>query len=92
MTASTDPWQIVFAKGALRQMRRLPKTTRDRVEAGLRTVAEDPTRPHSNMVRLKADPGFRLRVGRWRALFELEYESRTVRVLGIAARGSAYRK
>ena len=91
-TNGASPWQLVFTKGAVQRMRRIPEAIRNRVEAGMAKVAEDPAAPNSNLAPLTAARVRRLRVGKWRVLFELEHESRTVRVLDVLPRGSAYKK
>jgi mRNA-degrading endonuclease RelE of RelBE toxin-antitoxin system len=35
---------------------------------------------------------WRLRVGNWRAVFEIDYPSRRIDVLKVASRGSVYKK
>jgi mRNA interferase RelE/StbE len=54
-------------------------------------VAADPRAPDSNVARLKGRPEMRLRVGDWRVLFVVDDETRQVRILAVAPRGSVYR-
>ncbi|MYH63792.1 MAG: hypothetical protein F4148_19265 [Caldilineaceae bacterium SB0675_bin_29] len=41
---------------------------------------------------MEGRPGFRLRVGGYRVIFERDDKARTIDVLRVAARGQAYRQ
>ncbi len=53
-------------------------------------LAADPL-ASNNVPPLRATGGFRLRVGDWRVLYSLDYESNLLRVAAILPRGEAYR-
>ena len=54
-------------------------------------LAADPMASNNNVTPLRATGGFRLRVGDWRVLYSLDYESNLLRVAAILPRGEAYR-
>jgi mRNA interferase RelE/StbE len=60
----------------------------ERILDKIELYAGEPQALAANVKRLKGDPGFRLRVGDWRVLFDEDAE--TVRVRGVRPRGSAY--
>lgn len=72
-------------------MARLPRNLRDRIERRLVKVAETPE--HTiGVVRLEARPGYRLRVGDWRIVFEVDRGALIVLVLRVAPRGEVYKR
>jgi mRNA interferase RelE/StbE len=69
-------------------MDRLDPTIRRRVMSALDRLAAD---PHSGTLRkLVSRSEWRLRVGDWRILIELDIETHTIRVTRILPRGRAY--
>lgn len=60
-------WRVQLTRTAQRDLRRLDPPIRGRVEAALRTLAEDPQRAGA-LRKLTSAPEWRLRVGDWRAL------------------------
>jgi mRNA interferase RelE/StbE len=66
----------------------MPRNVAETVVGKITTLAADPYAPNNNATRLQGRPGFRLRVGDWRVLYEVD-ESRLL-VLDIKPRGGAY--
>ncbi len=62
------------------------RTIRGKIER----LAVNPYAPNNNIRALKGRPGYRLRVGDWRVIYELSGDVLLVRVMTIAPRGSAY--
>jgi mRNA interferase RelE/StbE len=70
-------------------MEDLPKVVRRRIEARISGLRNDPRGGASK--KLVMLPGFRLRVGDYRILYEIDDEQRAVRVAAIKHRREAYR-
>ncbi|MBF0168586.1 MAG: type II toxin-antitoxin system RelE/ParE family toxin [Alphaproteobacteria bacterium] len=68
----------------------MPANTARIIRAKVERLAEDPFVSNNNVKILKGRPGFRLRVGDWRVIYELQGSVLVVDVLAIAPRGSAY--
>lgn len=80
--------EIGYTRAAIRDLRKLPRTDRDRVREKIAQYAADPASLANNVTALVRGEGKRLRVGDWRILFE---ESATrVDVLRVRKRGEAY--
>ena len=54
-------------------------------------IARDPHAQHPNVTKLQNRSGYRLRVGDWRIIYELENDRLVILVLKIATRGEIYR-
>ncbi len=82
--------RVVIKKGALRILRRMDRKAAERISAALKKLGDDPDRRDLDIRPLKAQHGFRLRVGAWRVLFERRGDAVTVHA--IRPRGRAYRR
>ena len=81
-------YELEFRPSALRDLRKLSIDVSRRVLAKLERMQED---LHGDVKRLSGDePGFRLRVGEYRALFDLE--DRRIVVRRIRHRREVYGK
>lgn len=67
----------------------MPRNTRELVMKKIEDLALDPFGA-ANVKKLVGQPGWRLRVGDWRVIYDVEQGRLTVRVLRVAARGGAY--
>jgi mRNA interferase RelE/StbE len=84
-------YKILFTKSADRALRRLPRDLSQRIRERLNAIAVDPYAQHPNVTKLHNRPGYRLRVGDWRVIYEIEGEELTILVLRIGPRGEVYR-
>ena len=87
---SGAPWRVELTRTAQRDLRRLDPPVRNRVEAALRTLAEDPQRAGA-LRKLTSAPEWRLRIGDWRALVLIDVTTRVIVVTRVLPRGRAYR-
>ena len=83
-------WRIFFARRALRDLERLDETTRLLVLARIRAAAADPS--SVDLSKLAGRPGeWRIRVGSWRAIVELDSQSGAMTVTRVLPCRDAYR-
>ena len=80
---------LAYKRPARKALKAMDKATRQRVMKALSTLANDPHDPFLDTRALVNRPGFRLRVGSWRALYRLEDDQ--VVVLEVLPRGGAYK-
>ena len=78
--------KIAIRKAADRTLRRIPRNERDRVIAAIRAHAETGA---GDVVKLQGRDGYRLRVGNWRVIFDIDGD--TMVVIDAGARGGIYR-
>lgn len=84
-------YRIVFTKQANKTLRKMPRNTARRIRKKLSTIAAAPYEPHNNVIYLQNRPGYRLRVGDWRVIYEIRNEQLIILVLRVRPRGEAYR-
>lgn len=84
-------YQVVFTREASKAFRKLPRPIAWQVRDKLTQVAADPYASHPFVTKLQNRPGFRLRVGDWRVIYDLQKDKLIVLVLKIAPRGEVYR-
>jgi mRNA interferase RelE/StbE len=80
--------QINYTKEARRTLSRIPANERRRILLKIEQYAEDPRSQANNVVKLQDRPGYRLRVGDWRVIFD-EFDN-ILEVEKIGSRGSVY--
>jgi len=70
---------------------RLPKNMAVLVRQKLEQLAVDPYAPNMNAMKLQNRSGYRLRIGDWRVIYEIQNDELVILVLKIAQRGEVYR-
>ncbi|MFC1975113.1 type II toxin-antitoxin system RelE/ParE family toxin [Chloroflexota bacterium] len=84
-------YEILFTKQADRALRKMSRNTARLIREKLDQLAQDPYARNPNITRLQGRPGYRLRVGDWRVIYELEDDRLVILVLKVAPRGGVYR-
>lgn len=82
-------YSIEYTRDAVKALARMPRNLRERVVSKIEELARDPFGA-ANVKQLVGQPGYRLRVGDWRVIYDVEQGRLLVRVLRIAPRGGAY--
>ena len=72
-------------------MRKLPRNLSARIKSKLLAVAENPYARQNNVTKLQDQDGYRLRVGDWRIIYDIQDNELIVVVLRVAPRGKAYK-
>jgi mRNA interferase RelE/StbE len=85
-------WAIEYRRQAARYLQRLPATNRNRILGALETLAEDPDNRELDVKKLRNRPGFRLRVGGFRVLYERHQDRLVILVIAVRPRGEAYKE
>lgn len=83
--------EILFTKQADRALRKMSRNTARLIREKLDQLAQDPYARNPNVTKLQGRPGYRLRVGDWRVIYELEDDRLVIMVLKVAPRGGVYR-
>ena len=83
-------WRVVFTPAAQRQLRKLPREAHVRVLTAALLLADDP-RPHGAVRLAGTKTGWRVRVGDYRILYEVNQGQLIVQIVRVAHRREAYR-
>lgn len=83
-------YEVRIGRSAEKQLRRLPGPDRDRVANAIATLADDPL-PRGVRKLMGYDDVFRIRVGRYRILYEVSERTLIVAVLKVGHRRGVYR-
>jgi mRNA interferase RelE/StbE len=84
-----ERYSIFFRKSVARDLERIPKKDAKRIVARIQALAEDP-RPHG-CEKLSAQERYRVRQGRYRIVYSIQDEEKTVRVAKVGHRRDVYR-
>ena len=83
-------FRIEYSRDALKMLLRMPVNMARLIRTKIEQVAADPFAPNNNVKRLKGMDAFRLRVGDWRVVYEIDRRAITIFVIRIGPRGSVY--
>jgi len=84
-------YSILFTRSAEKALRAMPRDVVARIRERLDEIARDPHGRHGDVTKLQNRPGYRIRVGDWRVIYEIDGESLIILVLRIGPRGEVYR-
>ena len=84
-------YRLTIRHHAIKALQRMPAREARRVRDALDKLAQDPDRRDIDVARLQGRPGFRLRTGGWRVIFERDERTREITVLRIGPRGDVYK-
>ncbi len=84
-----DRYTIIVARGAERDLDRLDPPVLNRVAPIIDALSQVP-RPHGSRKLVNQSNLWRVRVGDWRVLYEIDDDARTVRVIAVRHRSRAY--
>jgi mRNA interferase RelE/StbE len=84
-------YKITFTKQAAKSLQKIPLKTAVIIREKLVQLAENPFAAHLNATKLQGRPGYRLRVGDWRVIYEIQKDELVIIVLKVSPRGEVYR-
>lgn len=84
-------YKLIFTKEAQKALLKSPKSVAMLIRQKLEQLANDPYLPNVNAKKLHNRSGYRLRVGDWRVIYEIQNDQLVILVLKIARRGEVYR-
>lgn len=83
-------YRLKFSNQADKFLRKLPSHLSQRIKTKLLELACNPYSDTLDIVKLRNRNGYRLRVGDWRIIYEVQQEVLVIVVLKIAPRGGVY--
>lgn len=82
-------FKLIFKQSVAKDFKPIPKRDVARILDAVRGLQEEPRPPQS--IKLSAQERYRLRVGRYRVLYEIQDKQLVVVVVKVAHRKQAYR-
>ncbi len=80
-------YEVVFSDKAERQLRKLERSIQERVIAVLERIR---MRPESYVDKLVGEPGYKIRVGDYRAILDVGNENMRIIILKVGHRKNIY--
>ena len=81
-------YEIIFTDTSRKQFRKLEKDVQERIIKALERIR---IRPEAHVKKLVGDPGYRLRVGEYRVIIEIEKDKLIILVIKIGHRKNIYK-
>ena len=82
-------WQVIWSEKSLRQLERIDKKNAQKIYDAVLDCTEDPFRM---VLRLTSSPFYRLRVGNYRVILDLQQGKMIIFVVETDHRGKIYKK
>ena len=82
-------YEIIFTDTSRKQFKKLEKDVQERIIKALERIR---IRPEVHVKKLVGDPGYRLRVGEYRAIIDIEKDKLIILVIKIGHRKNIYKK
>lgn len=82
-------YSLYILRGAQKELSRLSPEAYERTCDAIRALAQNPRPP--GCLKMKGRDGWRIRVGNYRVLYEVDDKQRTVTVLHVGHRRDVYR-
>lgn len=80
-------YEIIFSDKALRQLKKLEKNVQERIIAVLERIR---VRPETYVTKLVGDPGYKLRVGDYRVIMDIDNKILRILILKVGHRKNIY--
>ncbi len=81
-------YEVLFSDKARRQFKKLERETQERIISAIERIR---IRPEAYVTKLVGDPGYKLRVGDYRILMDIEKDRLLILVLKIGHRRNIYK-
>ncbi|KEQ55950.1 putative toxin RelE2 protein [Marine Group I thaumarchaeote SCGC AAA799-E16] len=82
-------WQVIWSEKSVKQLEKIDKKTSQRIFDAVLECADD---PFKNVTRLTNSPFYRLRVGNYRVILDLQQSRMIIFVVETDHRGRIYKK
>jgi len=84
-------YKITYTSQAAKSLLKMPRNMANLIREKLAQIANDPFASIPNTKKLQGRPGYRLRVGDWRVIYEINKDQVVIIVMKIAPRSEVYR-
>lgn len=84
-------YKIVIEKKALKFFQKLSPKEYKSIRTSLDLLSQNPKRKDLDIKKLKGRDGYRLRLGKWRILYDIDQKQITIYVFDAGSRGDIYK-
>jgi len=84
-------YELLIKKPAKKVLLSLGRTDRNRIAEKIKDLGENPDNPVLDITPLEGEPYYRLRVGKWRIIFDRDDDVKIIAIEKIKPRGGAYK-
>jgi len=84
-------YKISYTTQAVKALLKMPRNAANLIRQKMEQVAVDPFASIPNVKKLQGRSGYRLRVGDWRVIYEINKNEVIIIVMKIAPRGEVYK-
>jgi len=81
-------YDIIFSDKSLKQLKKIEKRVQERIIKALERIR---IRPETHVTKLIGDPGYRLRVGNYRVILDIDKGKLLILILKIGHRKGIYK-
>lgn len=85
-------YKLKYRRQARNYLARLPNKIKSRIVEKIHEIQEDPDDPNLDVDKLKAESGYRLRVGQYRIIYTKHSDQLIIEVVKIRPRGDIYKR
>jgi len=82
-------WEVIWSEKSVKQLERIDKKNAQKIYDSVLDCVED---PFSAVIRLTNSPFYRLRVGNYRVILDLQQSKMIIFVIATDHRGKIYKK
>jgi len=83
-------FQIIWSGSAAKELKKIDETVAKRIFKKVSELSENPY--HSDVTKIIGDPYFRLRVGDYRVIFDIQNDMLRILILKVGHRKKVYKK
>jgi mRNA interferase RelE/StbE len=84
-------YKITYTTQAVKALLKMPRNIALLIREKMQQVADNPFASNANAKKLQGRPGYRLRVGDWRVIYEINKDQVVIIVMKIAPRDEVYK-
>lgn len=84
-------YKVIIKRQAKKKLQSLPPRIRTRVAEQILILGYNPNDDRLDIKKMQGEPGFRLRIGQWRVIFERDDAVKIISIEKIGARGDVYK-
>lgn len=86
-----EKFEVAIHDRVIKKLRKIPSNFQSRIVQAISDLENEPT-PH-NSIKLKgSDPGYRIRIGDYRIIYDIDYEAWIIQVRVLMSRGEGYNR